>query len=376
LVESYSKEIAKEFVIRRSRLTPDTNGKDKDDVLSIISSIGGLQYGGHLLELFSRFKKFKTDWFNYWYETHALVEGHVLRGALRIVNSEEYIYYFKATRSVARRRKYHNCPLALSKIHFIALAFINKKGPFTPSEFRKNFSHKLPQYRDSAYRLIYDLYNYGKVARIGRKNNKPLFHSIEKLPYELSMSRIREKEAKKWLLTKCLSIYGPFTLKDIAHWVGWTITETKEVLNSLLKERQITNVKIEGDNQIHYVRNEDVQFLNSLVNNLPDYSFIRILFNDDSLLLGYYKRLKDYFGYDWIYPQFSAGVVWRAAILLGRNLVGEAIIDMHANSKFLEVKKLILRKEFISPKTLLAVKDESNRVAMFQGKILKWAIRN
>jgi len=371
LVESYSKEVAKEFVLKRLGLTPDTNGKSRDDVLSVVRSTGGLQYGGHMLELFSRFKAFKIKWFDHWYESYALIEGHVLRGALRVVTSDEYPYYFMATRSVARRRKYQNCPLSLSNVHLVALDFIHENGPFTPLEFRKQFGHTYAQHKRIARRLLYDLYNCGKVARMGRKNQKPLFHSIEKLPYKLDVSKITEEEAKKWLLMKCLSMYGPFTLKDIAHWVGWNLTETEDILNTLLKEQKTVNIKIEGDAAVHYARNEDLPFLNSLVNNLPNYSFTRILFNDDSLLLGYYRKLKDYFGYDWTYPQFSKGVVWCAAILLGRNLIGEAVVDMYAESKFLEVKKLVLRKELVSSETLASMKDEFTKIAKFQNKTLK-----
>ena len=103
----------KEFVIQRLHLTPETLGKTRNDVLSIVSDIGGLQYGGHKIELFNRFENFKPEWFDHWYENHAIIEGHVLRGALRIVNADEYPFYFKATRTVSRKRRYQKCPVSL-----------------------------------------------------------------------------------------------------------------------------------------------------------------------------------------------------------------------------------------------------------------------
>jgi len=155
----------------------------------------------------------------------------VLRGALRIVNVDEYSYYFKATRSVARRRaSYHKCPLSLSDKHLIAFNFLEKHGSFTPSEFKNLVGTKYPQLKNMAKKLLYELYNYGKVARMGRKNQKPLYQTIGKLPYKLDVSKLNEKEAKEWLFLKCLSIYGPFTLKDVAQWVGWNVTEGKEKL--------------------------------------------------------------------------------------------------------------------------------------------------
>ena len=355
-------------------MTPSTLGKSKKDVPSVVRAIGGLQHGGHKIELFNRFEDFKPEWFDYWYENYTLIEGHVLRGALRIVNVDEYPYYFRATRSVARRRAaYHKCPFSLSRNHFIAFNFIEEYGPFTHSEFKEIFGSKYPQLKGIASKLLYDLYNYGKIARMGRKNQKPLYHTMGKLPYKLDMSQINEKEAKEWLFLKCLSIYGSFTVRDIAHWIGWKITETKEILKALLEEKKVIRVNVEDNRDIHFVRGEDLDLLSSLKDDLPEHSFIRILFNDDALLLGYYRKLKEYFGYHWRYPQFGEGIVWRGAILHGRRLIGEAIVDMYAKSRFFKVKRLILRRVFATSEILSKIEDEFVRHADFQNKTLEMA---
>lgn len=370
-MEAYSKEEVNEFAIQRLHLTPKTLGKTRNDVPSIIRDIGGLQYGGHKIELFNRFENFESEWFDYWYENHTIIDGHVLRGALRIVNTDEYPFYFKATRTVSRRRTYQKCPASLNNEHYKALNFIERQGPFTPSEFKKLFSKKYPRLEGKSKRLLYNLYNYGKVARMGRKNNKPLYHSVEKLPYRLDMDGISEKEAKKWLLLKALSIYGPFTLSDIAHWVGWTLTETKEISKTLLEEGEITGVNVEDQSKPHYLRVEDLHFLNSFRGSLPSHSFIKILFNDDAFLLGCYKRLRDFFGYDWRYPQFGEGIVWRAAILHGRQLIGEAMVDMYAKDSLFKIRKLLLRREFARTEILCKIENEFNRHAIFQNKTLQ-----
>jgi uncharacterized protein YcaQ len=372
LVEIYSKEVAKEFALQRLRLTPSTLGKSKNDVPSVVRAIGGLQHGGHIIELFNRFETFKPEWLNYWCQNYTLIEGHVLRGALRIVSADEYPYYFKATRSVARRRStYQKCPNSLTPDNHVALNFIKKHGPLTPSEFKKLFGKKHPQLKDSAKKLLYDLYNYGKVMRIGRKNQKPLYHVVKMLPYRLDMSQTTEKEAKKWLFLKCLSTYGPFTVRDVAHWVGWNITETKEILKMLLAEKKVVNVIVKDDQDAHFVCREDLDALDLLKNSLPENSFVRSLFNDDALLLGYYRKMKHYFGYRWEYPQFSKGIVWRAAIFFGRELIGEAIVDMYAKSQLFKIRRLVLRKKFADSKALSKIEDEFRRHANFRNKTLK-----
>lgn len=370
-MKTYSKDVVKEFALQRLRLTPETLGKSRDDVPSVVRSIGGLQDGGHKVELFNRFKNFKAEWFEYWYENHTLIDGHVLRGALRIGNMDEYAYYFKATRSVARRRAaYQKCPLHLTTAHFEALKMIDKHGPFTPSDFDNFFGAKHSLAKREAKKLLYELYNYGKLARMGKKRNKPLYHVIEKLPYELDM-QISEKEAKRWLFLKCLGIYGPFRLEDIAHWIGWTLTETEEISNMLLHEKAIVRVNVEGQRKTCFVRTEDLAALDSLVDDLPKRSFTRILFNDDALLLGCYKRLESDFGYDWRYPQFGEGVVWRAAILYGRRIIGEATVDMYAKSQNFTVKDLTLLRKFATHEVSSKIQEELQKHAAFHNKTLK-----
>jgi len=359
----------KEFALRRLRLTPDTLGKRKDDVPSVVRSIGGLQDGGHKIELLNRFENFRSEWFDYWYEDHTLIDGHVLRGALRIVNLDEYPYYFRATRSVARRRVYHKCPPDLTDAHFEALRAVEEDGPFTPSEFDDFFGtkHSLP--KGKAKKLLYELYNYGKVARMGKRRTRPLYHMIGKLPYELDM-RVGEEEAKKWLFLKCLSIYGPFRLEDISHWIGWTSTETKKISNALLHEKTIIGVSVEGQRKVCFIGTEDLAQLDSLVGDLPERSLIRILFNDDALLLGYYRRLESDFGYNWKYPQFSEGIVWRAAVLCGRQIIGEATVDMYAKSPDFVVKNLTLLRKSATSNTLSEIQEELQKHSAFHNRTL------
>jgi hypothetical protein len=371
--DAYSKEVVKEFVLQRLRLTPSTLGRTMEDVPEIVRATGGLQHGGHLIELFNRFEDFRPEWFDHWYHNNELVEGHVLRGALRIINADEYSYYFRATRSVARRRRYQNCPAELHEGHLLAIPLVEEHGPLTLQEFREQFEEKYPLYKDRARRILADLYNHGEVARTGRKGQKPLFHSVKRLTHLSDMLAVGEEEAREWLLLKCLSIYGPLTPRDVAHWVGWNITETTDILRRLLETEAVLRVKIEHDERDHYICSRDLKLLDSLRDDLPEPEFIRILFNDDSLLLGYYLRLEDYFGYPWRYPQFSEGIVWRAGILYGRELAGDAVVEMFSGSKLFSVKRLTLRKEIVEKGIIPRIRDEFHRHTAFHGKSLQMA---
>jgi hypothetical protein len=117
----------------------------------------------------------------------------------------------------------------------------------------------------------------------------------------------------------------------------------------------------------------DLKLLDSLRDDLPEHEFIRILFNDDSLLLGYYPRLGDYFGYPWRYPQFSEGIVWRAGIFYGRELAGDAVVEMFSGSELFSVKRLTLRRELVKEGVMPCLKYEFGRHAAFHGKSLQMA---
>ncbi len=368
---AYSKEVVKEFSLLRSHLTPDTRGKKLEDVPSIVGDIGGLQDGGHLIELLNRFQDFQKSWFEHHYGNHALVDGHVLRVALRIVPKEDYPFYFQGTRSVARRRSYQRYPAEIRAGHEKALEFLMEHGPLTPAEFSARFSLAYPEIEEQPKGLLYDLYNLGKVGRSGRIKARPLFDCLDRLPYNLKLEEISELEARKWLLLKCLSVFGPFSASDIAHWVGWTITETREITDLLRKEKQIADVVVDGQPEAHYIRIKDSDLLHSLKESLPERSTIRLLFNDDNLLLGYLPKIKSFYGYPWKYPQFSKRVIWRGAILKGRDILGEAVVSITAGDPVLRVNKLIVRKEITTAQDLENIEEEFNRHAEFQGKALK-----
>ena len=367
----YSREAVKELLLRRLRLTPSTQGRGEGDVPSVIRSIGGLQYGGHLIELFNRFRGFRPSWFDRWYAGGELVEGHVLRGALRIVNADEYARYFKATRCVARRRRYQNCPASLTRAHDLALRLLSELGPLTLSEFREAFGERHPDWGERAGRLLLDLYNHGEVARAGRRRSKPLYHDARKLPNLPDASNITEGEAMEWLVSKCLGIYGPFSVGDVAHWAGWNQGEARTVIQRLLEAGEVVAARIEGEGDELYMRAEDEGTLASIEGDLPDHEFVRVLFNDDALLLGYLPRLGERLGFDWRYPQLSEGVVWKAGILYGRELIGEAVVEMYAGSKAFRVTSSTFREGYDDPGVIGRVREELRRHAEFQDKQLE-----
>jgi len=137
-----------------------------------------------------------------------------------------------------------------------------------------------------------------------------------------------------------------------------------------LHEKTIIGVSVEGQRKVCFIGTEDLAQLDSLVGDLPERSLIRILFNDDALLLGYYRRLESDFGYNWKYPQFSEGIVWRAAVLCGRQIIGEATVDMYAKSPDFVVKNLTLLRKSATSNTLSEIQEELQKHSAFHNRTL------
>ena len=368
---SFSREEARKFVLERLHLTPEKLGEGKKDTLSIVRDIGGLQDGWHFYEMFARMKAFQRGWLIDLLQRGKLVYGHVLRKALRIVSADEYPFFFKATRSIMRKKAaYYACPERLTSSHRKALALIERHQPITPSGFSKVFSDAHPELKKEARRLFYELYNFGEIIRVGFRRGRPRYGLTRTFFSEMKIEEVPEEKAREWLASKCLKVYGPFCAHDIAHWVGWTVKETRNILNSLHEKGEVIKVEVEGRTHIQWLLSEDLESLSSIETSPEEPGLVRILFNDDALLLGYYKRLERTFGFRWIYPQLSKGEYLRPAILFSNEVIGELTLQLYSSSPKMIAEKLVIRKEFAEESVVEKVIKELERISIFAGKEL------
>ena len=368
----FSREEVRRFVLQRLHLTPEKLGKGKNDILPIVRDIGGLQEGWHFYEMLARMKTFQRSWLIDLLQRGKLIYGHVLRKALRIVPTDEYPLFFKATRSIMRKKAaYYKCPEELTNSHRKALAVIERHQPISPSDFSKVFLEAYPELKREAKRLFYELYNFGEIIRIGIRQGRPKYGLTHTFFPEMKIEEVSEEEAREWLVSKCLKVYGPFCAHDIAHWVGWTVKETRNILNSLHDREEVIKVEVEGRTHVQWLLAEDLESISSLGSSPPErHEFVRVLFNDDALLLGYYRRLEHTFGFKWRYPQFSKGEYLRPAILFCNEIIGELTLQLYSSSPKITAEKLVIRKEFAEKRVFEMVIKELERIASFSEKEL------
>jgi len=361
------------IVLVRQHLAPVSRGKSSRDIVRVIQDIGGLQHGWHLFELWNRFHQLRSQWFDEAYEAGLICEGHVLRTALRFVTCTDLPYYFQATRCVARRRStYGTYPKQVTPAHHQVLDLLRRLGPLPSTGVREAIAEINPNLAGTSIRLLYELYNRGDVMRYGRVNGKPVYGVTELRQPPMKLTSIPEGEAQEWLFLKGLEAYGPLSVRDVAHWAGWTVGIARKTLARLAAKELVLPGRLTVSDDPVWARAEDIDHLEDYAGRCDVEPFVCMLFNDDALLLGVYHRLASLFGYPWVYPQFSRGEFLRPAILVGTELAGELDLDLRAKSPTLVVKWLKLRRKYQSPTIRRLIRERLEELAAFTDKQLDW----
>ncbi|MBU7025278.1 MAG: winged helix DNA-binding domain-containing protein, partial [Theionarchaea archaeon] len=226
------------LILAHQFVTPSTCGSGRKDLVNIVRLVGGLQWGAEDLSLLSRINHVESSWIREAVEKKELLEVHVLRGGLRIIPSEEYPYYFAGTREVIERI-YDRRLVTLKKMtddHRSIIELLSREGRLPLKEIRRKTN--LPNTRHLVNQLLID----GKLIRASRKKNQVLIDTLENWLPGMILEDICLEEARLWMAKKFLSVYGPSTESELAHWAGWTVTRGREVMKQLSEEEATEEV--------------------------------------------------------------------------------------------------------------------------------------
>ncbi len=312
---SITYETLSSLILAHQFLTPSTQKSGKKDVIEIIKSVGGLQWGAEDMSLLSRLQHFEMNWIDEAIEKKELIEVHVLRGGLRIITPEDYPYLFAATREAIERLSDRRLvPLKkMTDDHEKILYLLKREGPLTRKEIKLKIA--LPR---SDF-LVNELLVEGKIIRAGRKKNLVLIDTLENWLPGMDLENVDLGASRLKMGEKFLTIYGPSTASELAHWAGWSLTRGREVLSHLMEKGLITEVTLEGS----------PRFMGSGTQFPPrdTIPYLRLLHNDDEVHLACSGRCTELFGFDWKY-RFST----TAAVLQNNRIVGEIEISKRKNT--------------------------------------------
>jgi uncharacterized protein YcaQ len=300
-LKSFLSKGVKKLVLSQHHLTEQSMSRNKENIVGIISDVGGLHAQSPetpYISLWNRMADFQWKWLDELLNRQKLTAAHLMRVTLHIVPTEEFPMYFRATRDAMRKfltTRGLSWPPKFSAVHKAILGFIRKKGAVTTLELRKFLESKgLPT--KNLHRIIhYELAGAGAIIRSGR-NPRILtqwkWSTVESLIDRSSLETISEEDAKKWLVQKYLKAFGPSSIEDIVSYTWHGKTETRIMIDRLVAGGKVTEHEASGEGK-RWVLSEDVGKLEEFeAEGYPPQktSIINILPEFDPLTVGYRKR--------------------------------------------------------------------------------------
>jgi uncharacterized protein YcaQ len=348
------------LVLSQHHLTNETLGRNKEDVVRIVSDFGGLHaqsFESPYLSLWNRMTNFDWEWLDHLLKQKKLIAAHLMRVTLHIVPAKEFPMYFQATRDAMRKfltRRGLSWPPKFTKTHQAIMDFINEKGAATTLEIRRFLESKsLPS--KNLHRIIhYELAGIGAILRSERRLRIPTqwkWSATERLIDKSSLEAITEEEAKGWLAQKYLKAFGPSSIEDVISYTGYTKTETKRIIERLVAKGRISTIRINNGRK-HWILSEDVDKLKEFeAKDYPTEGFgsVHVLPEFDPLTVGYRKRWKELISVPPYRPGLRAhpapGVILVDGQIFGRYLIWPNFtLFFNLKKKGLKVIKVILNK--------------------------------
>jgi uncharacterized protein YcaQ len=348
------------LVLSQHHLTNETLGRNKEDVVRIVSDVGGLHaqsFESPYLSLWNRMTNFDWEWLDHLLKQKKLIAAHLMRVTLHIVPAKEFPMYFQATRDAMRKfltRRGLSWPPKFTKTHQAIMDFINEKGAATTLEIRRFLESKsLPS--KNLHRIIhYELAGIGAILRSERRLRIPTqwkWSATERLIDKSSLEAITEEEAKGWLAQKYLKAFGPSSIEDVISYTGYTKTETKRTIERLVAKGRISTIRINNGRK-HWILSEDVDKLKEFeAKDYPTEGFgsVHVLPEFDPLTVGYRKRWKELISVPPYRPGLRAhpapGVILVDGQIFGRYLIWPNFtLFFNLKKKGLKVIKVILNK--------------------------------
>jgi uncharacterized protein YcaQ len=349
------------LVLNQHHLTDEALGRNKEDVIRIVSDVGGLHaqsFESPYLSLWNRMANFDWEWLDQLLKQKRLIAAHLMRVTLHIVPAKEFPMYFQATRDAIRKfltRHGLSWPPKFTKTHQAIMDFINEKGAATTLEIRRFLESKGLPTKDLHRIIHYELAGVGAILRLERSPRVPTqwkWSAAERLMDKSSLEAITEEEAKEWLVQKYLKAFGPSSIEDVISYTWYTKTETKRIIERLAAKGTVVKIRI-GNTGKHWILSEDINKLKEIeVERCPTEKLriIHILPEFDPLTVGYRKRWKELISV----PPIRSGLRAHPAsgvILVNGQIFGKYLMWPHfalfinvKDKKRLKIIKAILNK--------------------------------
>jgi len=274
-----------------------------EDLLRVVHDICGLNAQGALtvnLSLWNRIENFdRRKLEEALHESRTLVKTWCMRGTVHIIPSQDlptYIQALKENLMVNWQRFLKRKQITLSKterekIKNKILELLSEQT-LTRSEICDFLGIKSSEGKILVARLLRELSYEGLVCHAKPKG--PWYHFREyrfaRIDYwlpNLDLESISPEEAKRKLLVRYLSSYGPASIQDFAYWTGFSVKEARHVFSSL--DDTVLRVGIEGLKGEFWLFEDDLKLLEM---KLSSYSSVHLLPPFDPIIMGHREKTR------------------------------------------------------------------------------------
>lgn len=155
------------------------------------------------------------------------------------------------------------------------------------------------------------------LPKTGWKSNQHIYFRMQDFFPNLDVQRDTDEEAKKSIVKRYITAYGPVTERDISWWTRFPKAEINQILVSLKPD--ITQVEIESLEKNFLMRSVDLDKMNSL--KRIGKAQVNVLPMLDPYLMGYKDRdrMLDSQFYDYVYDRSGNAT---SSILVNGRIIG------------------------------------------------------
>lgn len=291
MISSRSLRAVNQFVLKKQHLADDSK---IGDVVQIADDIGGLHGTsaiGPFLSLFARSHSFSRDDLAVeMSQKKNLARIRYVRNTIYVLPKEFIPVAFAATCQMAeitslRFSQYLGItPTQYARISNKILKILKGRGLAT-REIKKKLRTSI-----NIAPVVNLMCDKGLLVRSlpreGWKSTQHTYFLFEDYYPDLDLSSYGEKEARKLIVEKYLSSFGPVSEQDIAWWTGFPKSQVKEIREDLGDD--VSSVEIPELENKYLVRSTETDAL--LTTEIPEYPIINILPSLDPYMMGYKDR--------------------------------------------------------------------------------------
>jgi polyhydroxyalkanoate synthesis regulator phasin len=286
-----------------------------------------------------------------------------MRRTVHIVPTEHIAEYYQATKRVGGRRTFQ-----LTPVHKKIVKTLDEKGHLTAQE--------LAEYIGELKKKVQTPYGDMSIGQLRLreltqsttlvpvkprgdwKSNLHTYTSFKTWLPAVDLQVVNEQEAKKRIIYRYLSSFGPVAIEDIAWWIGIAKSEVKEILEGLGDD--VARIAIRGLEGEYFVSASDVEQLEKCPSGKDT---AHLLPKFDPYIMGYKNRQR------LISPKYEKKVYWSTRAEVSPTIVfnGRVIGTWSHSEENSKVSIALAPFEKANKHVMSAIEQQAEKLASFIG---------